>query len=414
VVIAFRRVASLSRPAALTRSTPLSPTSPRPSGAHRKVQQQSAKISIDASKDRARLDARSNAQAERLKAAAELEAKERKERERAAAALAPPTAENLAATNWLMKQKRVMDLLHRTRKPMSTAELHNELGWPVDVPELWEMLLHNDKVLFDEKTRRFSYKAKHTIRDRREMLALIHKHPDGVLEEDVVDAYQGAVEDAAALIESGDVIFLVNAESRERVLYPVDETYEVHVDEDVSSAFHGVTIPAHDPEWDQAVASDRSRARAETRARRARRRRRRRRRGRREEEKEKETRGEFRAHEGDQRASARALQGAAGGAPGRMRTRSSTAWVEEHDVRLRCVVIRKRWESHVQLRINSPLSFARNVYRSAPETVIRSVRLLSSRGFFGKTMYVRGAPSKTPPRKTVAFERLTAPRTTPA
>ena len=222
-------------------------------GTCRKVQQQSAKISIDASKDRARLDARSNAQAERLKAAAEAEAKERKERERAAAALAPPTAENLAATNWLMKQKRVMDLLHRTRKPMSTAELHNELGWPVDVPELWEMLLHNDKVLFDETKRRFSYKAKHSLRDRREMLALIQKNPDGVLEEDVVDAYQGAVEDAAALIENGDVIFLVNAESRERVLYPVDDTYEVHVDEDVSSAFHGVTIPAHDPDWDQAL-----------------------------------------------------------------------------------------------------------------------------------------------------------------
>ena len=188
-----------------------------------------------------------------MKAAAEAEARERKERERAAAALAPPSAANLAATNWLMKQKRVMDLLHRTRKPMSTAELHNELGWPVDVPELWEMLLHNDKVLFDETKRRFSYKAKHSLRDRREMLALIQKYPDGVLEEDVVDAYQGAVEDAAALVENGDVIFLVNAESRERVLYPVDDAYEVHVDEDVSSAFHGVTIPAHDPDWDQAL-----------------------------------------------------------------------------------------------------------------------------------------------------------------
>ena len=231
----------------------MSPDPPILTGTYRKVQQQSAKISIDASKDRARLDARSNAQAERLKAAAEAEARERKERERAAAALAPPSAANLAATNWLMKQKRVMDLLHRTRKPMSTAELHNELGWPVDVPELWEMLTHNDKVLFDEKTRRFSYKAKHSLRDRREMLALIHKHPDGVLEEDVVDAYQGAVEDAAALVENGDVIFLVNAESRARVLYPVDDAYEVHVDEDVSAAFHGVAIPAHDPDWDQAL-----------------------------------------------------------------------------------------------------------------------------------------------------------------
>ena len=209
-----------------------------------------------------------------------------------AAALRTPSAANLAATNWLMKQKRVMDLLHRTRKPMSTAELHNELGWPVDVPELWEMLTHNDKVLFDEKTRRFSYKAKHSLRDRREMLALIHKHPDGVLEEDVVDAYQGAVEDAAALVENGASSSWSTPSHAPRAV-PVDDAYEVHVDEDVSAAFHGVAIPAHDPDWDQALRQIRGRARAEARARRARRRRRRRATtpGKR---KRKETRGEFR------------------------------------------------------------------------------------------------------------------------
>jgi transcription initiation factor TFIIE subunit beta len=58
------------------------------------------------------------------------------------------------------------------------------------------------------------------------MLALIHKFPDGVLESDVVDSYLGAADDAAALLESGDVFFLVNAESRERVLYPIDDFYE--------------------------------------------------------------------------------------------------------------------------------------------------------------------------------------------
>lgn len=161
-----------------------------------------------------------------MKAAADLEAKSRAEKDRNAAALAPPSHENLVATNWLMKQKRVMDLLHKFRKPMSTAELHNELGWPVDAPELWEMLTHNDKVSYDDTKKRFSYKAKHVLQDRREMLALIHKFPDGVLESDVVDSYLGAADDAAALLESGDVLFLVNAESRERVLYPIDDFYE--------------------------------------------------------------------------------------------------------------------------------------------------------------------------------------------
>ena len=33
-----------------------------------------------------------------------------------------------------------MDLLNKTRKPLSVAELHNELGFPVDRGELWDMV----------------------------------------------------------------------------------------------------------------------------------------------------------------------------------------------------------------------------------------------------------------------------------
>ena len=108
----------------------------------------------------------------------------------------------------LMKQKRVMDLLNKTRKPMSSAELHNELDFPVDSPELWDMLLHNEKVLYDERTRRFSYRAKHALEDRREMLALIQRRPDGVLLDDVVDAYPTAIDDAEQLIADGLILAL--------------------------------------------------------------------------------------------------------------------------------------------------------------------------------------------------------------
>ena len=177
----------------------------------------------------------------------------KKERERAAKSLEAPTHERAVATNVLMKQKRVMDLLNVTRKPMSTAELHNELGFPVDSPELWDMLLHNDKVLYNEQTRRFSYRAKHIIADRREMLALVQKHPDGILLDDVADAYAAAGDDAQALVDAGAAISLVNAESREKVLYPVDDAYEVEVEEDVAGMFHAVEIPAHDPDFDAAV-----------------------------------------------------------------------------------------------------------------------------------------------------------------
>jgi transcription initiation factor TFIIE subunit beta len=248
------------------------------------VQQQSATIQIDASRDRARLDAKANAQQERLKAMAEAEARERavrlsrgcrprpiparrvppshplrllphppQERERAAKSLEAPTHERAVATNVLMKQKRVMDLLNVTRKPMSTAELHNELGFPVDSPELWDMLLHNDKVSYNEQTRRFSYRAKHVLADRREMLALVQKHPDGILLDDVADAYAAAAEDAEALVAAGAAVSLVNAESREKVLYPVDDAYEVEVEEEIAGMFHAVAIPSHDPDFDAAL-----------------------------------------------------------------------------------------------------------------------------------------------------------------
>lgn len=82
-------------------------------------------------------------------------------------------------------------------------------------------------MLYNESTRRFSYKAKHVIDGKREMLALIQKHPDGILVDDVTDAYQTADADVEDLIAGEMVISLVNTETRERILYPVDDAYEV-------------------------------------------------------------------------------------------------------------------------------------------------------------------------------------------
>lgn len=109
------------------------------------------------------------------------------------------------------------------------------------------------EVLYNETTRRFSYKAKHVLEDKREMLALIQRHPDGILMDDVTDAYQTADADAEDLIAGKMVIFLVNTETRERVLYPVDDAYEMTVDEDIASMFHAVEVPEHDAEFDAAL-----------------------------------------------------------------------------------------------------------------------------------------------------------------
>jgi len=51
--------------------------------------------------------------------------------------LKPRQTQHEVSNSVLTRQKRVMDLLNRTRKPLSVAELHNELGFPVDGGELW-------------------------------------------------------------------------------------------------------------------------------------------------------------------------------------------------------------------------------------------------------------------------------------
>ena len=158
-----------------------------------------------------------------------------------------------------MKQKRVLDLLNTTRANFTVAELHNELGFSCSDPELWDMLIHNPKIqqgVHERRTRMeptISYKPKHVFEGRREMLELVTKMHDGVLMDDVTDAYTGAVEDCEALIAEGLVLMLTNAETRERVLYPVDERYECEVDDDMAALFHAVPIPEHDNEFDAAL-----------------------------------------------------------------------------------------------------------------------------------------------------------------
>ena len=139
-----------------------------------------------------------------------------------------------------MKQKRVLDLLNTTRNNFTVAELHNELGFSCSDPVLWDMLIQNPKIqqgMHERRTRMeptVSYKPKHVFEGKREMLELVTKMPDGVLMDDVADAYTGALEDCEALIEEGLVLMLTNAENRERVLYPIDEKYECDVDDDIA------------------------------------------------------------------------------------------------------------------------------------------------------------------------------------
>ena len=54
-------------------------------------------------------------------------------------------------------------------------------------------------------------------------------------------------------MEAGEVISLVNTETRERILYPRDHAYDVDVEEETASLFHAIEVPADDADFDTAL-----------------------------------------------------------------------------------------------------------------------------------------------------------------
>ncbi|KAF5192743.1 Transcription initiation factor TFIIE, beta subunit [Thalictrum thalictroides] len=93
--------------------------------------------------------------------------------------------------------KRVIDLLLETRQAF-TAEQINEAVY-VDVKGnkgVFDSLRNNLKVRYDGTY--FSYKSKHDLKDKGDLLKLIRKFPEGIAVIDLKDAYPTIMEDLQA------------------------------------------------------------------------------------------------------------------------------------------------------------------------------------------------------------------------
>ena len=255
---------------------------------YRKGEKAAAKIMIDVARDRAALDARSEAQQDRIRRQAEQErqrqeeklkkanAKLLKDREAALQAQAggnQPQQVLHVPTSLLARQKATIDCLKRTREQMTNSELKALLGFDTHLDkqsELFLTLKANEKILYDEKRDTLKYKPKFDIQNKNELLGLIVKHADGVLEEDLGDSYDGVLVDTMKLEESGKVWRVQNSETRKWVTYPrvsvVDEdgannkegeeeeeenVNKELIDEEFVKMYAEVKIPEEEAEFDK-------------------------------------------------------------------------------------------------------------------------------------------------------------------
>ncbi|XP_022738130.1 general transcription factor IIE subunit 2-like [Durio zibethinus] len=140
------------------------------------------------------------------------------------------------------QMKRVIDLLYQKREAY-TPEQINEACY-VDVngnKDVFEGLRKNPKVKYDGK--RFSYKAKHDVKNKNELLVLIRKFIEGIAVIDLKDAYPNVMEDLQALKAAGHIWLLSNFDSQEDIAFPNDPRVPIKVDDDLKELFRSIELP---------------------------------------------------------------------------------------------------------------------------------------------------------------------------
>ncbi|KAI6702153.1 hypothetical protein NL676_011289 [Syzygium grande] len=140
------------------------------------------------------------------------------------------------------QMKRVIDLLYESRLAF-TPEQINESCY-VDMlsnKAVFDSLANNPKVHYDGQ--RFSYKSKHDVKDKNQLLKLIRSYTEGIAVIDLKDAYPTVIDDLQALKAAGQVWLLSNFDSQEDIAYPNDPKVPIKVDDDLKQLFRSIELP---------------------------------------------------------------------------------------------------------------------------------------------------------------------------
>ncbi|KAJ7952348.1 Transcription initiation factor IIE subunit beta [Quillaja saponaria] len=138
--------------------------------------------------------------------------------------------------------KRVIDLLLETRQALTPEQINEACYVDVNANKaVFDSLRNNLKVSYDG--RRFSYKSKHDLKDKSQLLYLIRKFPEGIAVIDLKDSYPNVMEDLQALKAAGQIWLLSNFDSQEDITYPNDPRANIKVDDDLKQLFRGIELP---------------------------------------------------------------------------------------------------------------------------------------------------------------------------
>lgn len=138
--------------------------------------------------------------------------------------------------------KRVIDLLLETRQAFTPEQINEAVYVDVNANKaVFDSLKKNLKVYYDGK--RFSYKSKHDLKDKSQLLVLVRKFPEGIAVIDLKDAYPTVMEDLQALKAAGQIWLLSNFDSQEDIAYPNDPRVPIKVNDDLKLLFRGIELP---------------------------------------------------------------------------------------------------------------------------------------------------------------------------
>ncbi|VVB12299.1 unnamed protein product [Arabis nemorensis] len=139
--------------------------------------------------------------------------------------------------------KLVIDLLFKTRQAFTVEQINEACYVDMNANKaVFDSMRNNPKAHFDGT--RFSYKATHDVKDKSQLLSLVNKYPDGIIVNDLKDAYLNVLEDLQALKSSED-IWLLSSNSKEYIAYPNDFKNEIKVDEEFKALFRDIDIPSN-------------------------------------------------------------------------------------------------------------------------------------------------------------------------
>ncbi|XP_011627438.1 general transcription factor IIE subunit 2 [Amborella trichopoda] len=140
------------------------------------------------------------------------------------------------------QMKRVLDLLLETRQALTPEQINEACYVDLNANKLvFDSLRKNVKVNYDGK--RFSYKSKHDVKDKNELLHLIRKSVEGIAVVDLKDAYPSVLEDLQELKTACQVWLLSNFDSQEDIVYPNDPKITIKVDDDIKLLFRSIELP---------------------------------------------------------------------------------------------------------------------------------------------------------------------------